>query len=112
MATVLLIEDQTALRLVIGINLALAGIDLLEAENGAAGLALARTAKPDVIVLDIRQGFEATPKEAYSFWCECGCRERLTVRLRKFDASKGSRSYYKVTGTERHRAVRRAARAA
>ena len=54
MATVLLIEDQTALRLVIGINLALAGIDLLEAENGAAGLALARTAKPDVIVLDIR----------------------------------------------------------
>jgi DNA-binding response OmpR family regulator len=53
-ATVLLIEDQTALRLVIGINLALAGIDLLEAENGVAGLELARTAKPDVIVLDIR----------------------------------------------------------
>jgi len=34
----------------------------------------------------VAQGFEATPKEAYSFWCECGCRERLTVRLRKFDA--------------------------
>jgi DNA-binding response OmpR family regulator len=53
-ARVLLIEDEAALRLVVGINLALAGIDLLEAENGAAGLELARTAKPDAIVLDIR----------------------------------------------------------
>ncbi len=54
MATILLIEDEAALRLVVRVNLALAGIDLLEAENGAAGLELARTAKPDVIVLDVR----------------------------------------------------------
>ena len=54
MATVLLIEDEAALRLVVRINLTFDGHDLLEAENGAAGLELARTAKPDVIVLDLR----------------------------------------------------------
>jgi DNA-binding response OmpR family regulator len=52
--TVLLIEDEPGLRLIVRVNLNLAGIDVLEAEDGVTGIELARAGKPDVVVLDVR----------------------------------------------------------
>jgi DNA-binding response OmpR family regulator len=52
MARVLLIEDQAPLRLVIRVNLELAGLAVVEAADGLAGLELARLGKPDLILLD------------------------------------------------------------
>ena len=37
-------------------------------------------------VRHVADTFGGDPKERYDFWCECGCRKRLTVPLRKFDA--------------------------
>ena len=56
MATVLLIDDEPGLRMVVRVNLALEGIELVEAGDGLTGLELARAAKPDLILLDLRLG--------------------------------------------------------
>src|ERR671936_414463 len=53
MATVLLIEDEPSVRLIVRVNFELHGLDVLEAGDGQTGLQLAREAKPDVIVLDV-----------------------------------------------------------
>ncbi len=53
MATVLVIDDSAAVRQIYGLALKSAGHDVLEAEGGAEGLALAASAKPDAIVLDL-----------------------------------------------------------
>jgi DNA-binding response OmpR family regulator len=50
---VLLIDDDPAIRVLIRVNLEAAGIELLEAGDGETGLALARSARPDIIVLDV-----------------------------------------------------------
>src|SRR2546426_12841379 len=52
MTKVLLIEDEAPLRLVVRVNLELAGIEVLEAADGRTGLELARSGKPDLILLD------------------------------------------------------------
>lgn len=52
MRKVLLIEDEAPVRLVIRVNLELAGIEVLEAADGRTGLELARLRKPDIILLD------------------------------------------------------------
>jgi DNA-binding response OmpR family regulator len=52
MTKVLLIEDEAPLRLVIRVNLELAGIEVLEAADGGTGLELARAQEPDLILLD------------------------------------------------------------
>ena len=52
-AKVLLIEDEEATRLLIRVNLEGEGIELLEAGDGSMGIELARSAKPDLILLDV-----------------------------------------------------------
>jgi two-component system alkaline phosphatase synthesis response regulator PhoP len=51
-AKVLLIDDEAAVRLIVRLNLELSGVELVEAADGAAGLELARTERPDLILLD------------------------------------------------------------
>jgi DNA-binding response OmpR family regulator len=53
MAKVLLIEDESAVRLIVRVNLELHGFEVIEAADGAAGLALARAEAPDLVVLDL-----------------------------------------------------------
>jgi CheY-like chemotaxis protein len=59
---VLTIDDSKALRSIIGRALKPLGIDVLEAENGAVGLDVAKAQNPDVILLDfhmpVMDGFE------------------------------------------------------
>src|SRR2546425_107930 len=52
MTKVLLIEDDAPLRLVVRVNLELAGIEVVEAADGRTGLEFARSGKPDLILLD------------------------------------------------------------
>jgi len=53
MTTVLVIDDVAPIRLLCRVNLEAEGMDVLEASDGAAGLELARTERPDVILLDV-----------------------------------------------------------
>jgi CheY-like chemotaxis protein len=50
---VLVVDDEPQVRATIAEALALEGYDVTEAGNGAEGLALLRTTRPDVIVLDL-----------------------------------------------------------
>ena len=50
---ILIVDDETTIRLVCRLNLRTAGFDTLEASDGAAALALARAERPDLILLDI-----------------------------------------------------------
>jgi CheY-like chemotaxis protein len=50
---VLIVDDESAIRLVCRLNLHSAGFDTLEASDGASALALARAERPDLILLDI-----------------------------------------------------------
>ncbi|MFB9862743.1 response regulator [Rufibacter immobilis] len=53
MKKILLIEDNTEIRENIAEILSLANYDVLEAEHGKAGVELAKTEKPDLIICDI-----------------------------------------------------------
>ena len=53
MKKILLIEDNAEIRENIAEILSLANYDILEAEHGKAGVALAQTEKPDLIICDI-----------------------------------------------------------
>ena len=46
-------DDERAIRLLCRINLGLAGMEVLEATDGAEGLAAARKEHPDLILLDV-----------------------------------------------------------
>jgi two-component system alkaline phosphatase synthesis response regulator PhoP len=50
---VLVIDDERAIRLLCRVNLAASGMEVLEADNGRAGLELARTERPDLVLLDV-----------------------------------------------------------
>jgi len=50
---VLVVEDDEGIREMLKYNLAAAGFSVQEASDGAAGLRTARTAKPDLILLDL-----------------------------------------------------------
>ena len=52
MSKILLIEDEAGVRLFVRVNFELDGLEVLEAEDGAAGLELARAEQPDLILLD------------------------------------------------------------
>ena len=52
-ATVLIVEDDPALRRMYRTTLALAGFDVLEADDGLAALHLLDYRPPDVVVLDL-----------------------------------------------------------
>ena len=50
---VLIVDDETAIRLICRLNLRSAGFETLEAPDGASAIALARAERPDLILLDI-----------------------------------------------------------
>jgi DNA-binding response OmpR family regulator len=52
-AKVLVIDDEAPIRLLCRVNLEAEGMEVVEAEDGTVGLELARSEKPDVILLDV-----------------------------------------------------------
>jgi DNA-binding response OmpR family regulator len=50
---VLVIDDEAPIRLLCRVNLEAEKMDVLEAANGEEGLELARTEKPDIVLLDV-----------------------------------------------------------
>lgn len=54
MKRVLVIEDEASLRKVLSRMLSLEGFEVLTAENGARGIALARECFPDLIFCDLK----------------------------------------------------------
>jgi DNA-binding response OmpR family regulator len=50
---VLVIDDEAPIRLLCRVNLEAEGMTVLEARDGASGLAVARGERPDVILLDV-----------------------------------------------------------
>jgi DNA-binding response OmpR family regulator len=50
---VLIVDDESAIRLVCRLNLSSAGFETLEAGDGEGAVALARAEQPDLILLDI-----------------------------------------------------------
>ncbi len=62
--TVLVVEDDEDSRIILSIMLSHSGFDVLEATDGAQGIARAREKRPDAIVMDISlpnlDGYEAT----------------------------------------------------
>lgn len=63
---VLIVDDESAIRLVCRVNLDAAGFETLEAGDGEEALALARSEQPDLILLDIMlpgaQGWDVAEK--------------------------------------------------
>jgi CheY-like chemotaxis protein len=59
---VLLIDDDAAIRNLCSVSLLALGIEVIEAEDGAQGLALVRRKRPDLVLLDVSMpgldGFE------------------------------------------------------
>ena len=53
MTNVLVIDDEAPIRLLCRVNLEAEGMSVLEASDGPSGLESARTANPDVILLDV-----------------------------------------------------------
>ena len=49
----LVIDDDSTIRMLCRVNLAAGGIDVLEAADGEAGLELARRERPDLVLLDV-----------------------------------------------------------
>jgi DNA-binding response OmpR family regulator len=50
---VLVIDDESSIRLLASVNLVASGMDVLEAHDGAAGVERARKERPDIILLDV-----------------------------------------------------------
>jgi len=50
---VLVIDDEAAIRLLCRVNLEAEGMQVVEAADGQTGLALARTERPDAVLLDV-----------------------------------------------------------
>jgi CheY-like chemotaxis protein len=50
---VLVVDDEAPIRLICRLNFRSAGLSTLEAADGEAGLSLARSERPDLILLDI-----------------------------------------------------------
>ena len=48
-----MIDDEAAIRLLCRVNFEVEGMEVIEAADGAAGIALARSECPDVILLDV-----------------------------------------------------------
>jgi DNA-binding response OmpR family regulator len=51
--TVLVIDDEAPIRLLCRVNLEAEGAKVLEAENGRAGIEVAKAERPDAILLDV-----------------------------------------------------------
>ena len=65
---ILIVDDESSIRLVCRVNLASAGFETLEAEEGETAVSVARTERPDLILLDImlpgEDGWEVARKLA------------------------------------------------
>jgi CheY-like chemotaxis protein len=63
---VLVVDDDAAIRMLCSVNLKLAGLEVLEAEDGLGALERARAGRPDLVVLDVDMpgldGFELAAK--------------------------------------------------
>ena len=53
MTRVLIVDDDAPIRLLCRVNLEAEGMEVLEAADGPDGLELARTSRPDVVLLDV-----------------------------------------------------------
>ena len=53
MTRVLVVDDDAPIRLLCRVNLEAEGMEVLEAADGADGLELARSSRPDVVLLDV-----------------------------------------------------------
>jgi two-component system alkaline phosphatase synthesis response regulator PhoP len=53
MTRVLVIDDEAPIRLLCRVNLEAEGMEVLEAPDGPRGLEVARTERPDVVLLDV-----------------------------------------------------------
>jgi DNA-binding response OmpR family regulator len=53
MTKVLVVDDEAPIRLLCRVNLEAEDMEVIEAADGEAGLALARSEQPDVILLDV-----------------------------------------------------------
>ncbi|GAA3721630.1 hypothetical protein GCM10022268_32360 [Sphingomonas cynarae] len=51
--TILIVDDDPHIRQLLAFALTKAGLDTIEAEDGESGLAMADTAAPDLVILDI-----------------------------------------------------------
>ena len=51
--TILVVDDESAIRLLCRVNLDSAGFETIEAGDGETALALARSERPDLILLDV-----------------------------------------------------------
>ena len=49
----LVIDDEQSIRMLCRVNLAASGMEVLEAANGDEGLELARSERPDLVLLDV-----------------------------------------------------------
>jgi DNA-binding response OmpR family regulator len=52
-AKVLVIDDEAPIRLLCRVNLEAEGMEVIEAQDGTVGVELARSERPDVILLDV-----------------------------------------------------------
>ena len=72
-ATVLVVEDDPDLRELFRLTLEVAGYDVIEAENGVDGIAVARQHEPDAILMDMSMPLMDG--------CQCTRRIRQNPRL-------------------------------
>jgi DNA-binding response OmpR family regulator len=90
---VLVVEDDASIALGLRMNLEADGYEVLSAEDGEAGLAMARTERPDVVILDVMlpklNGFQVLQTVR---------REGLTMPIIVLSARTGEAD--KVTGLE------------
>ncbi len=65
MKKILIVEDQPEVRELVEVTLGMGDYEILQAENGDNGVAMAKQAKPELILMDVMMpgsinGFEAT----------------------------------------------------
>ncbi len=96
MAKVLVIDDEPDVLMLCRVNLEHAGHDVLVAESGETGLELARTERPDLIVLDLMMpsmdGFEVLEELAGAAVTRDVPVLILTARTRMDDKVRGWRA--------------------
>ena len=93
--TILLIEDEETLARALEYTLGKEGYAVLTAADGAEGLALAREAQPDLVLLDLRlpdmEGFDVCSQLADSP-CTCGVPVIIVSALERHDIVRRARS--------------------
>ncbi len=93
MTCVLVIDDEAAIRLLCRVNLEAEGMEVLEAGDGKTGLELARSGRPDAILLDVMMPGVDGWRVAEELLSEDGTRDIpilfLTARAELRDRARG-----------------------